>query len=78
MFGGSRGPSGGLRKSRGPAKRSPRGRDKLSYGGSGPPLKLLAEAKSDENERRLRVRDYGKRSFSLLNSLKFLSLKRSF
>ena len=39
------------------AGRSPRGRPELSYGGSGPPLKLLAEAKSDENERRLRVGD---------------------
>ena len=34
-----------------------RGRHELSYGGSGPPLKLLAEAKSDENKRRLRVGD---------------------
>ena len=33
------------------------GRREVSYGGSGPPLKLLAEAKSDENERRLRVGD---------------------
>ena len=45
---------------------------RLIHGGSGPPLKLLAKAKSDENERRQRVADYGKRSFSLLNSLKFL------
>ena len=31
--------------------------NRLIRGGSGPPLKLLAKAKSDENERRLRVRD---------------------
>ena len=29
----------------------------LIRGGSGPPLKLLAKAKSDENERRQKVRD---------------------
>ena len=39
------------------APSSRRARPELSYGGSGPPLKLLAEAKSDENQRRLRVGD---------------------
>ena len=38
----------------------------LIRGGSGPPLKLLAKAKSDENERRQGVWDYGKRTFSAI------------
>ena len=54
-------PSGDLRKSRGSADRWRTGggpvANRLIRGGSGPPLKLLAKAKSDKNERRQRVVD---------------------